>query len=60
MHWIKIFSPAQNQIDLEFIKVLGVFLCLQIIVGYTLPLKILDVLSILRHSRWRPRCQKII
>ena len=40
------------------------FFSLQILVGKTLPLKILDddslsSLSILRNSRWRPRCQKI-
>ena len=39
------------------------FFSLQILVGYTLPLTILDddslsSLSILRNSRWRPRCQK--
>ena len=41
------------------------FFSLQILVGKTLPLRILDddslsSLSILRNSRWRPRCQKIM
>ena len=41
------------------------FFSLQILVGLTLPIKILDddslsSLSILRNSRWRPRCLKIM
>ena len=41
------------------------FLSLQILVGWILPLTILDddslsSLSVLRNSRWRSRCQKIM